>query len=99
MQRANPRAFRRAFRATSLVSLVLLTLVLLDPEARYDWGYITGRLIWTTLMLPGLIVGMLAHFSSRRWGRGRFAVAVIGAEFFSLLLASASALSHASGGY
>jgi hypothetical protein len=78
---------------------VLLALVLTDPEARDALSYIAGRLLWTTLLLPGLLVGGIAHFSWRRWGRGRFALAVVGAELLSLFISSAAALANAGGGY
>jgi hypothetical protein len=48
------------------------------------------------LILSGLIVGTFSHFSSRQWGWGRYVVAVLAAEFLSLMMNSAGALSDAS---
>lgn len=67
-----------------------------SPGARLEWGVVTGRLLWVVLILPGAIVGTFSHVSSRRWGWGRYTLAVLSAEFASLVINSAGALSDAS---
>ena len=96
VQRANPRAFRTAFAITTALFVVVTILVLASSQgALLEWGVVIGRLLWVVLFLPGVIVGAFARVSSRRWGWGRYALAVLAAEFTFLLLNSAGALSNA----
>lgn len=74
-------------------------MLVMSSPASARLGVVVGHLLWVVLLLPGLIVGTVAHFSAKRWGAGRYAVAVHLAVLGSLLLnAMATASTTAAGG-